>query len=730
MKSLPGARGIEQTGLLGAPSGMIGRKIRRTVGRTCLVLGAALGVALGAESAAWAVPAGGPPAPASAPVVLVTGSLPPNVDVAVLRARLAAELGTPLLDAPPPDGAIRGTLHLGSTKDELMARFTGRDGSVTQRAVPLPTGKDRVLFTLVVLAGNVARDEAAELLAEIARRKPSGGQAPADAGSGGGADGGAAADPESDAGAPAGDDGSGEAGEPCEDGEPGEGRSCEEGDPARDEPCHEGEPCREGESEQDEPCPQGGPTCRRSAPRAVARAEAGAAATAIAEAGAGASATAVARAGASVPICAVSGEQPVIVAGADFVPMLGVSLAAPDALLYASLNVVGGRAGAIRGVQIGSVLNLVSGGACGVQIGGVVNVARGAGGVQIGGVVNAVERVRGVQIAGAVNVVREMAGVQIAGAVNIGSAATGLQIGGALNASEDVAAGQITGGVNLADGMRGIQIAGGLNRAAEVRGAQITGGLNIAGRMDGLQIAGGLNRSTGMRGVQIAGGLDLTGDAAGLQIAGGAGVASAMRGLQIAPIAVAGKLDGAQVGAINIAGRVRGVQIGAVNIAEESDLSIGAVSIVRRGRSHLDVWGSETGLFMAAFKHGGRYFHNFYGAGVRPFGDAARIAFNLGIGGHIPVSQRFFVDVDTLAYSLHRPDDMGARPVFLAQGRVMVGARLLTGLALVAGPSFNVSFAATREDAALSPLGAAVLHERTNLSVQGWPGATIGIQTF
>jgi hypothetical protein len=404
--------------------------------------------------------------------------------------------------------------------------------------------------------------------------------------------------------------------------------------------------------------------------------------------------------GQRLSLCSAAEGQQVLFAGADLVPMLGVSLAVPDAVLHGSLNVVGGRAGGIRGVQIGSVFNLVSGGACGVQIAGAVNVARGAVGLQIGGAMNAVESARGAQIAGAVNISRDVAGMQIAGAANIVEDASGVQIAGAVNAARSAAGVQIAGGLNLAGGFRGVQIAGGLNLGGDTGGLQIAGGFNMASAIRGLQIAGGFN------------------------------MASAIRGLQLAPVDLAGRVDGAQVGVINVAGRVRGVQLGVLNVADESDVSVGVVSFVRRGRYHLDVWGAETGLLMAAFKHGGRYFHNFYGVGVRPFGDQARVAFSLGIGGHIPASRRFFVDVDALGYSLHRTDAMSTRPVFLAQVRAMVGARLSGSFAVAAGPSYNVGFAGSREDAALSALGGSVLGESPGLSVQGWPGVSIGIQSF
>ncbi|MEZ4309265.1 MAG: hypothetical protein R3F14_14605 [Polyangiaceae bacterium] len=219
------------------------------------------------------------------------------------------------------------------------------------------------------------------------------------------------------------------------------------------------------------------------------------------------------------------------------------------------------------------------------------------------------------------------------------------------------------------------------------------------------------------------------GERAGAQV-GAINVAGSVQGAQVGAINVAGSVQGAQVGAINVAGRVRGVQVGAINIAEDADFALGVVSVVRRGRSHVDVWGADSGLFMAAFKHGGRYFHNLYGAGVRPFGDSPRLAFSLGIGGHIPVSSRFFVDVDTLGYSLLRTDDLTVRPVFLAQARALVGARLSRSFALVAGPSYNMSFAGSADDASLGLLGSFVLSSRRDLTVAHWPGATLGAQMF
>ena len=75
------------------------------------------------------------------------------------------------------------------------------------------------------------------------------------------------------------------------------------------------------------------------------------------------------------------------------------------------------------------------------------------------------------------------------------------------------------------------------------------------------------------------------------------------------------------MGLVNVArGPVSGAQIGLVNVADTCSFCLGLVSVVRRGRLHLDLWGQESGLLMVGIKHGGLALHNIYGVGVQPFG--------------------------------------------------------------------------------------------------------------
>src|SRR5262249_38890991 len=155
--------------------------------------------------------------------------------------------------------------------------------------------------------------------------------------------------------------------------------------------------------------------------------------------------------------------------------------------------------------------------------------------------------------------------------------------------------------------------------------------------------------------------------------------------------------------------------------------SLGVLNFIRRGRLHLDVWGSETGLFTAALKNGGRYFHNFYGAGIRPLDGKVKVAFTLGFGGHIPLSDTFYIDVDGLLYTVHRTQDFGAAPTLMSQARTVLGLRLDRRFAIFAGPSYNVAFSQSPEDTDLSAFGSSVIHTRLDSTVRGWPGFALGV---
>jgi hypothetical protein len=152
-------------------------------------------------------------------------------------------------------------------------------------------------------------------------------------------------------------------------------------------------------------------------------------------------------------------------------------------------------------------------------------------------------------------------------------------------------------------------------------------------------------------------------------------------------------------------------------------VQVGLVSVARGGRNHLQVWGSESGLALAALEHGGRHVHNLYGLGARVLD--GRFVAVLGIGVHVPLVDRLRIDVDFVGHAIFPVQFTGA-PTELYQLRPTLGVRVVDGFTVFAGPTFNVGQDGqdpTRAD--ISPYRAFSLG-----SYRLWPGATLGVEAF
>ena len=305
-------------------------------------------------------------------------------------------------------------------------------------------------------------------------------------------------------------------------------------------------------------------------------------------------------------------------------------------------------------------------------IGGQLGRLRGA---ELGSVFNVEsDDALGYQAAGAANVVsHDFSGVQQAGAMNV--------VGG------NVKILQQAGALNLAGGsVVGVQMAGAFNVAGgDVAGAQISGALNLAGgRATGLQMAGAVN--------------------------------------------IANEFSGAQVSVINIAGKGRGLQLGVVNVADDVDVPIGLVSIVRNGQFHVNVWSSEASLVNVGLKTGSKAIYNVFALGLRPAGDSTRLMAGLGIGGHINLAP-FFLDIDATGYNVYASPDFTTGQLSLLSKLSFTGGWQVTDLlAVTAGPSVNV-WVSDHEDGSAIPLYNAPLYKYEGSPfVRIWPGFTIGLQ--
>lgn len=160
-----------------------------------------------------------------------------------------------------------------------------------------------------------------------------------------------------------------------------------------------------------------------------------------------------------------------------------------------SINILGGYTAGVDGVEFAGGFNLNQYKVRGVQMAGGVNVVGGdVSGVQIAGVGNVVLRnVKGVQMAGGWNKVDTARGLQLAGVINMAKEVKGGQLAGGVNYAKDTVQYQLAGVMNSGGVVKGIQMAGGINIATETAGNQMAGVINIAKKVKGVQVAGLIN---------------------------------------------------------------------------------------------------------------------------------------------------------------------------------------------------------------------------------------------
>ncbi|MBK9731951.1 MAG: hypothetical protein IPO83_11810 [Chitinophagaceae bacterium] len=344
---------------------------------------------------------------------------------------------------------------------------------------------------------------------------------------------------------------------------------------------------------------------------------------------------------------------------------------------YFSLNVLQGYNGALEGAEFGGLLNGLKGYAIGAQFGGLANYVGG-----------------------------NLTGAQFGGLANyVGGYAKGAQFGGLVNVSESLEGAAFAGITNISRTyVNGLQTAGIVNIAVDsLNGAQIAGIVNMQSsdkKSNSWQIAGIGNVSLAKtKGGQIGGVFNL-----------------------------ANQLTGGQIGLINLGKKVNGFQIGLINISDTiNGAAIGLISVSSDGIFDVDVWSSDFLTFNGGIRVGTRNIYNIYAYGVSPFNDELPFGFGVGIGGHIPL-KKFFVDIDGMAWSMHRSYVSFSRVNMINTLRVMGGFTINKYLSVFAGPTFNVSVQDNRYD----PFLPNYFYENVsdNTTVRLAPGFVAGIRIF
>jgi hypothetical protein len=298
--------------------------------------------------------------------------------------------------------------------------------------------------------------------------------------------------------------------------------------------------------------------------------------------------------------------------------------------------------------------------------------------------------------------------------------------------------------------VRGVAMAMGANTAGgRVRGAQLSTVLNVAGEeLDGVQLAAGVNvtggsvrvgqvaagvnvAGAGVSGMQLAAGLNVAGGAVyGVQAAAGFNRAESVTGLQLALLNVSGDVTGAQVGLINVGKVVSGAQVGLINVAEEvRGVPLGLLTFEEKGQLHLELWSSDIQMTNLAVKFGGKYVYTTLLAGIGPDDRLQRFSLGLGLGIHVPLGSRFWLDMDAAGSGVRPVKDPWRGNNLLAQGRVMLGFQVAQRFAVFAGPTYNMYFffdGAERTKITTAPVRQHFFDADT--SVQYWPGVQLGVR--
>ncbi|MBE2245979.1 MAG: hypothetical protein IAE67_01880 [Candidatus Competibacteraceae bacterium] len=335
-------------------------------------------------------------------------------------------------------------------------------------------------------------------------------------------------------------------------------------------------------------------------------------------------------------------------------------------------------------------LNLVYGRTGGVQ------------GVEMGFINQTLGRVNGWQT-GAVNIVNgKFNGVQVGVLMNVNKSNTnGLQLSGLWTHNQG--------------NFSGFQFSWfGNTTWGDVYGAQLSHLWNHSNKsLYGIQFALGPNTAKHHAyGIQFSATMNYAGyNHKGIQFAFLANyVGGRSQGFQISPLNIALKGAGNQIGVINytdsatrfqgglinIARRSGAFQIGLINYSGDNTVApIGLVNIVKKGYNKLEIWGGELQSFNIALKTGGRNVYSILNVGINPFTPNFFWTTGWGVGGHIPVYKRLYVDLDNITSLVHINEAFSigkGKNTFLNQTRFMAGISVHKRVAIFLGPVVNFLF--------------------------------------
>jgi len=226
----------------------------------------------------------------------------------------------------------------------------------------------------------------------------------------------------------------------------------------------------------------------------------------------------------------------------------------------------------------------------------------------------------------------------------------------------------------------------------------------IDGDMLGAQASGIQSTSLSVRGFQGAGIASVSqGDVRGAQFSGITSVAGGnVLGVQGAPVNVANDVTGMQVGVVNVGGKVHGLQLGVVNVADDVDgAAIGVVSVSKTGHTSAVAWASSTTYANLGVKFASKYIYTIINGAYHQESAVDFVGYGFALGGHIPVVDRFFADIDVSASDLwpigqttlmQNGASASSSRKYLFKPRILAGYEFTPGFAAFAGGGLAVGY--------------------------------------
>jgi hypothetical protein len=312
-------------------------------------------------------------------------------------------------------------------------------------------------------------------------------------------------------------------------------------------------------------------------------------------------------------------------------------------------------------------------------------------------------------------------------------------------------------------GVRGLEMAGlyNINRM-NVHALQMAGLFNtVGGSVNGVQLAGIYNNVFGdLKGLQMSGihnsvkgsqiGLQISGiynnvhkDSKGIQMAAIHNtVNGSQNGLQLSAIYNAGNdtVRGAQItGLFNYAKELNGIQFGLVNITDSpSGYSFGLLNFKKNGYKKISITHNEISDVNFSIKTGDNKLYTILMAGRSERNDEEKLtSFGVGLGKNIQLGSRISYNPEISIQYLYLGN--WDRYNLLRKFDSPFTFRIFNGVAISAGPSFNIYSSERRDKNAPNANTSTFVQDRTERynvikdngkGITGWVGWSFGVTLF